>query len=376
MSTVAAPQQTNWKFILITAGGALVLGFVFLKGFFLPFQDNVKKVAAAEEAYDREYQDYRVFQQEKGRLERDRLLGMPRDTNQASNDYIHYLQKLLEKAGFDKNPDVGFGGVTAPSTSTSAGKKAGHGSVTFNAKARGTWINVVKFLDMFQRTAFMHRLRNWSVDAPTASKEPGKLTLNMTIEALVVNKNERRPENLWGVDPRAVAADAFLGMNRLPTGWATLLRAQALLLPQVPPKREYGELVRVNPFVGGPIKVEKLVDLDALAKKKEEDQKKKDKDARANATLVQTDTDGQKALLIAPTSPDKSTPIKLARNSTFPLWDGLKGKVLRVDHRDVYFEVDSKLYGIHIGTTLADAYKQPLSAIQGKKLNLPGGKGL
>jgi hypothetical protein len=55
---------------------------------------------------------------------------------------------------------------------------------------------------------------------------------------------------------------------------------------------------------------------------------------------------------------------------TFPMWDGKKGKVLRVDLRDVYVRVDEKVYGIHIGQNLAEALKRPLSAKELKGLGL------
>jgi RNA polymerase sigma factor (sigma-70 family) len=52
---------------------------------------------------------------------------------------------------------------------------------------------------------------------------------------------------------------------------------------------------------------------------------------------------------------------------TFQLWDQdtsqvvARAKVLRVDHRDVYFQVQQDVYCIHIGETIARAMRRPLS---------------
>jgi hypothetical protein len=271
MSTIVATRQTNWKFILTFTAAALVLGVLFLKGFWFPYRDNLIKQRGLEDEYDNQRREFLVFQKEKKRLERDRLLGLPHNLNQAERDYLDYLQNLLKKCGFDANPAVQQTGADYRTLSSSAGgKKSGHIAVTYLVSTQGTWTSVVKFLESFQRTPILHRLKSWTVDSPgsskgSSSKLPPKLTLNVTIEALMVNRNEQRPDNLWGIDPRLIAVDAILGLNRMPTGWATLLRAQALLQPEMP-ERNYVQVPKLDPFVGG-IPVSD-VDLGALAKEK------------------------------------------------------------------------------------------------------------
>jgi hypothetical protein len=365
MSTVVARPQTNWKFILVTSGAALVLGIVFLKGFWLPYQENLKKLRSLEEDYDNQRRDFLVFQKEKQRLERDRLLGLPRNLNQAEREYIDYLQRLLDKCGFDAHPDVQQTGVDFRGGLTTAGKKAGHMAVTYLVRAQGPWTSIVKFLEKFQRTPLLHRLKTWTVDASGAGKSAAsKLTLNVTVEALVVNRNEQRPDNLWGIDPRLVAVDAMLGLNRMPAGWATLLRAQALLLPELP-RRSYVEVPRLNPFVGGiPISE---VDLAAQALR----DKEKEKDRQAKASLVFT-SEPERALLVVPGDTDKKTEIALKRDGTFPVWEGKEAKVLRICHRKVYFRFENKLYGIEIGEKMKEALGRPLSVSEGRALGLPG----
>jgi len=384
MSAVVAPRPTNWKFILIVSGTALVLGFFFLKGFWFPYQDNEKRLAGAQDEYENQRSNFLVFQKEKKRLERDRLIGLPRDLSHAESEYVKYLRDLLAKCGFDARPDVTSTGADLRNVSSTQGaKKAGHIVVPFNVRAQGTWTCIVKFLDGFQRTPFLHRLRSWKIDAPSSAKEsPGKLkisaeiklSMNVVIEALIVNRNDQRPDSLWGVDPRLIAVDAILGMNRLPTGWATLLRAQGLLLPEMS-KRSYALVPRLNPFVGGiPISTTPTPDL--LADKAKKDKAIKDaiKDAQAKASLVMT-SEPKQALLVAPmpTDPTKTVGTKLAPDQTFPVWEGKNAKVLRIDHLNVYFQFEGKTHAIHIGEKMKDALARPLSPLEIRNLGLPGG---
>src|SRR5262249_18316926 len=39
----------------------------------------------------------------------------------------------------------------------------------------------------------------------------------------------------------------------------------------------------------------------------------------------------------------------------------VKGKVLRIDQRDVWFQVQEEVYGIHLGQSMRDAMRRPLS---------------
>jgi hypothetical protein len=155
----------------------------------------------------------------------------------------------------------------------------------------------------------------------------------------------------------------LLTLEQQLSGLSAILRGQALLVPQMP-HRNYSDMARLNPFVGGiPVGDDAL----ALAEKK----KRLEREAITNATLVFTNFSEQKALLVPPEKSEQQ-PIKLAPDSTFPLWDKKSGKVLRIDHRDVYFELESKIYGIHIGQNLAEALEHPLSLVEGEKRGLMG----
>jgi len=48
----------------------------------------------------------------------------------------------------------------------------------------------------------------------------------------------------------------------------------------------------------------------------------------------------------------------------------VRGKVLRIDPRDIYFQVGSKVYAFHFGQTLAEALARPLSEFALDNLDL------
>src|SRR5262249_16790829 len=147
--------------------------------------------------------------------------------------------------------DITPTGLDVKSQAATPGKKANHIVLNFLVRAKGDWGGLMNLLEEFQRTPLLHRLRNLSIDQQQSGEKASgdKLAMTLSIEAMVVNRNDQRPDNLWGVDPRVLVLDAILGLNGQPAGWAMLLRGQALLVPEMP-RRRYVELAQVNPFVG------------------------------------------------------------------------------------------------------------------------------
>jgi hypothetical protein len=385
MNGRTSAPPTNWTFILATTGGALLLGFLFLKFFFIPWQQNNKSLARAEEEYDQEDRSYKTFLREKKKLESYRLVGLPRNLEAGSTGYTEYLQTLMtgpKGCGFSRDDVVikPTGNEEKPkSPSAGTGKKPLHIVMGFQVDAKGTWLNVTKFLKEFQRTPFLHRIRNLAVSPTSRNFGKGKLTITMNIEAMVVNKNELRPDNLWCVDPRLLAVDSALALFGRPGGgWALLRGGQALLAPEMP-KRRYDDLAWVNPFRGGK-------PVSPYAPEKPKDPKKK----RSEFRLVLTNPSDQRALLLA-SSKDKNIVVELTgppepsmvlaggavvaapHLQAFTVFDGIdtvQGTVLRVDLRQVYVQIGRKVYEIGFEKPLTDYLRRPLSGAELGRLGL------
>jgi hypothetical protein len=365
-----ASQPTNWKFILGTTAGALVLGFLFLKFFLLPWQQNKKALDRVEEDYEQQHRAFQTFMKEKQRLESSRLLGLPRLPNleESSSKYTQYLKKLMTDCGFpDANVDIKpTGNEEKPKSPPAQGaKKPLHIILAFQVDAKGDWTNLTKMLEKFQRTPLLHRLRNLTVTPDTrgAGKSNPKLAIMMNVEAMVVHKNQQRPVDLWGIDPQLLFVDSALALWQNPAGvaWAGVLRGQALLLPEMPARR-YADLAWVNPFVGGKPR-NPFVEEKPIAKKAPK---------RSEFRLAFTNPSAQRALLLSG-STEKNTVVTLAGLETFSVFDGIdtvKGRVLRVDLGEVFVEVGGKIFGIGYEKTFSDYLKTPLTLEEQKQRGL------
>src|SRR5260370_2439120 len=91
---------TNWTFILTTVGGTLLLGFIFLKGFWFPYQKNLKDLVRLEDELETQEREYKTFMKDKKKLESYKLLGLPRNLEGGSLSYTEYLQNLLYECQF------------------------------------------------------------------------------------------------------------------------------------------------------------------------------------------------------------------------------------------------------------------------------------
>jgi hypothetical protein len=372
-------RQTNWSFILKAAGITVAAGFVFLKFFWFPLQDNNRALAALNRSYNEKQQEYLAFLKERKKLERYRLLGLP-GSQEGIEEYSRHIQKVFADCDFKveyfeppsaaalKPKDQG-------NAAGSSNKKASHVVLNFQVRgAKGTWTGLVKLLRVFETTPLLHRIRNWTIDqqftedkeGKSREKKPDKLVLNMTIEVLVVGRSAQRPANLWGLDPSLMIQDAFLALGMQPTGWSLILRGQALLAPEIP-RRDYRPLTRVDPFRGGT--ADPLAE--ALAK-----------DKRPNFFLSLTLPSAQKAMLVLRDSPEDSSARSYVSLSSAPGKNAFeirglksrgvfaKGTVLRVDQRHVYVQVGGQIYAVEIDQNFLDALKRPLSPKEIARLGL------
>lgn len=384
MNGKTSRPPTNWTLILATTGGTILLGFLFLKGFLLPWQKNARDLERLEDEFFTQDREFKTFLKEKSKLESYRLLGLPRDLEGGSSGYTLYLENLLKDCGMTGVDIKPSGNEEKPKSQSAGGKiKPGHITLSFQVDAKGDWFSLTKMLEKFQRTPFLHRLRNLAITPIRAGKKGAqtKLAFTMNIEAMVVHKNERRPDNLWGFDPKVFARDSVLALFGQPSGWSMLLRGQALIIPELP-KRRYSDLGWVNPFVGGKPKSP----YEEVVKKKEE--KKTPPPKRFEYRLVLTNPSHQRAILH---SPEKDIAVKLAgpldsslvvvggsgcgilHLEAFTIFDGIDtvaGTVLRVDLREVYVQIGGEVYGIGFEKALADYLKTPLTRAEQKKRGL------
>jgi hypothetical protein len=370
----------------------ILFGIVALGGFFLayqlilrPLQEYSSAIASLETDIDDAMVQAKKLRDQKPQLERWRLMSLPIDSahptdpSLASREYARYLGDLV-RGNFT---DINITPMDVRAIATLPGKKAVYTPVTYNIRARAKMAGLVKVLEKFQRTPLMHKIRSLTIErAETTAVARGRrddsVTVQMSVEALIVTGAERRPTNLLGVDGRLLALSGLSALRGAPPAIALV---PAVLSPTGPlasrwvarelPSRNHADLARKNIFLGpltyadlremqpaepagGPIDVTKYTYLTDITLG----------EPRKEAWLYIRSSKKQVRL----------------RNSlgfnTFRIKDEkeeetlLSGRVVQIEARDVYFTVGNNYYVIHVGQNFAEAMRQRLRDSEVKSLGL------
>jgi hypothetical protein len=388
--------------ILVMAAAAL-LYFQVYRPIVKRHQNNI---AALRKDVDEREQRRVQSQNDKRRLDRYRQQSLPlrADLSADRREYSEFLTSLALKSGFSQaNTEIKSDPADTNSSPKMLGKKEPIYSVLpFSVKATGTIENLVDFMYYFYHTGLLHRIKGYTVTRPLvpsvrlptpggdtaapgaaipgAMAGPGRspfgprqqtqeLDILIKVEALVVAGAEDRPVVLPVVDRRYVVADVISVLRGGPAGFALvpwLVGPTGPLGPQLlaQPKRDYEVLANRNIFFGKAPK--------AAAGEKE---------PGVFQFVFLTDI-----TLKGRTSPAEAFLYDRYNNRQFRLraergFDQFRvtdndsdkqvaGKVVRMEERDVIFQVDDKFYRIHVGQNLEDAMRRPLKADEIKELKL------
>lgn len=361
-------RERNLMFVFLAIVGVGGGGFVFHQWFWQPLQEAQHKIDDLQDEVDQKDQQIRFVLQEKKRLEKYKLLSLPANPEQASSDYSTYLKDVLRSSKL--SVDKLLGPPTASFKPGAAGKKAGHLTLPFVVTARGSVDGVIELLERLKAAPIAHRVKTLAVQpAEAGSKDAGKLNINMTIEALIVNKSDSmNPFVVTTPDTRLLMLDSLAALRRAPVGLAmmpwgvSMVTTHALVPSEDQWTRDYTDIAKRNLFVGGV----------AIFREKKTDSPDGEgiTDLRPYVRLVQTDPLTQEAFLrnIAFAGKDiRLRPKKYSGFDTFRIKnedksrDVVTGKVMRVDQRDVFFQVAESVYRIHIGQSIAEAMRRAIS---------------
>ncbi len=372
-------RERNLMFTLLTVLGVGGGGLLFYKFLWAPLSDYRRQIATLEqENSDKEFQLMKLAK-DRLHLERLRHMGLPSNLGQATSQYQEFLRKLLENSGMT---------VESVVPSLQAGrdpkdaKKSGHVTLTFNVKAHGPLSALVKSLDVAKRTPLLHRVKSYLIERPPdslASRDrAGQLNVTMVVEAVVVNRSEKRSESLFGVDPRVAQVDALVALRRGPMGLASLMWAVSPTGPmgqkvfaKNASQRAYESIALQDVFAGKPppvVSIPRPSGPNVL-----------EHIYLASITLSNRTFRQHEAFLRNHLAhPSKTPQIRVSTDSglaKFRIRDEdddviFEGQVLRIDPRDLYFQVGEDTYVIHIDETLAYALRRPLSDAELAKVGL------
>ena len=328
------PRERRLLVVLLTV---LSLGagiFVVYQWFWKPYRDyRTAQNKLLLEIERKEDEEFNILK-DKALLEKYRAWSLPPGPDRATAEYSSFLQALVSQA---RLTDVNFQSPTVteprPASPGQAGKKPGHTVLTFTLRAKGGMENVVKALEGLRKAPVAHRVKSLTLDrADVTSPSPDpRLNVRLVIEALIVRGAEAKPD-APPVAQRAPLKD--LG------------------------DRNYADIARKNVFAGAPLPSPPDVDPDAGL------------EIAQFVKLDTTDVDGKQAFLrnyLHKSGPMRLRSVPRSGYDTFRVTNEdrsktlLRAKVLRIDQRDVYFQVGEDVYGVHIGQSIADAMRRPLS---------------
>jgi hypothetical protein len=358
----------------LALGGCLLLALMW---FFLigPWLDYDQKVSDLNAQISKTNLAIAQKVRDRKELETFRHISLPTSMDVAVREYDRYLNKLLTENGF-KDIDLhvsvpGAGRVQAKAVGAKKDEPI-YQALIGDVHAVASVANLIKVLGLINREPMLQRVKTMSVErADTKSqKDVRSLDLKVTLqmEALVVQGADFRPPNLEGPDERLVQLDVLTGLRGGAPGLASLtwMVGPTGVFDRVKREkqaayRDYNTIVRNNIFEG-------LLPKETIVVQPQEDSL----DTRQFTYLIAiTRNDkGTSALLRNRLAQVRGEYIRLSSAgvfSQFSLRDEygqkvvMKGKVVRIDLRDVYFECNSSVYRLHMGQTLADALHEPLS---------------
>lgn len=346
------PRERKLLFVLLGllgAGGVGVLGYQW---FVKPYRSNTATLTRL--ALDTETQQFQLdlHFKEKRLLLDARKKSLPSSVDRAAAEYAKFLRPLLLACGLTVDDFQGpaVAEVKVGGGAGKPGKKSSHKVLTFNIRAKGEAGQLGKALAAMQRAPLLHRVKTLTVDRMDTSvgkDASNRLTISMVVEALIVG----------GTPKEGTLSPSELDLAKLtsasgPRQYADVQRRNLFVgkIPPPPPPRTE-EVAEEGPAVPEHVR---LVSTNPLAR-----------EAHLRNLLASVRTPEMRVRSIPRSGYD-----------TFRIMDEdysrvlVKAKVLRVDHRDVYFQVSDWVYGIHVGQTVADAMRSPLSDERVEELGL------
>ncbi len=330
----SSPGRVVMLVLAIVVGGVAVL-FLGDRWVWTPYRDASNRIDALGKEVDKKEGDISKLNLDKANLAKWNKLSLHKDADRAAAEYGKMLKPLLRDCGLTVEDFQG----PPPQEAAGAGnqKKPKHIVLPFQVTAKGSIEALAKTLEKLQRTPVMHRVKTLIVDRLDAKDRTGRLRVQMTIEAMIVA----------GADnvPKLGSAD---------------------LLPP-PTKRAYQEVALRNPFLG--YQPPPVVQVKKEIPEPEDPPGPNVLEFIHIDTIVPTSKEAflRNRLLNKPPQRLKSTP--MSGYDTFRILDDagkpvVKGRVLRIDERDIFFQVKDIVYRFHFGQSLAEAMRRPLNDAQ------------
>jgi hypothetical protein len=359
------PRERLLALTLLTIavlGGGI---YLFHKLFLWPLQDMDQELVSLQQRVEQEENRVRKIEADKAKLEIWKQLSLPRNVEFSRRQYEIYLSDLLRESSF----------TTISVASKPAEKSNPVGIYTrlpYTVAAHATLANVVEMLDHFYRTSLLHQIKHLQIQRLTttnAQAQPGELDIHMTVEALIVVGAEDRQQLLPTVNRRLAVVDVVAALRQAPTGLGLALWAAGPAGPLGPRvlaehSRHYAAIAKKNIFLGSmAVDRPEVVEVARYVHLTDITQNNTHNPPRCEAFFYDR-YNGRMTRLRAEPGFDS---FLIPENEG----EGMqRGKVVRVDGRELVFQIEDDYYSVHVGQSLDQALRRPLSRRELKDLGL------
>jgi hypothetical protein len=353
--------------LVILGGGYFLVSQLVLA----PLRARADNIAALKKEVDTKRGRITQIMAMRPQLDRWKHISLPADGDMARREYEKYLTELLRQSDF--SPGTLSVSPRPIDTKSSPALPGGKGPVytrlAFTIQGRGTLESLVKMMEHFYRTNLLQQIKTFTVQRPAttrAGQGPRDLDINIGVEALIVNGAENRP-SLQAMDRRLVLA-ALDVLGTKPRGIGGLATAAMMVSPTGPlgpgnlaqPRRDYPLLAAKNVFLGP----------SPLAQQEEVDP------TRFIYLTDITDNGRRPEAFLYDRYNNRKTRLRASAGfDDFKVTDSqdetiVKGHVLRIQERDVLFQVDKKVFQMHLGDNLEEAMRKVVPDSRIKELGL------
>lgn len=357
--------------VLVLVAGS----FLFVQLVLNPMRDKDASIAALQKDIETRQTRQTQILAEKPRLDRLRMLSLPADADLARREYEKYLNDLMRSNNFVAGRYSVTPRPADNKTSPTVGNKVPvYTKLAFAVQAHTNLANLVAMLEGFYKTGLLQQIKNIQIQRPlttSAGQTPGDLDITFTVEALSLTGVSNRNYLLPNVDRRQVLLDAVAALRQAPVGLGMLTWAVGPAGPLGPgnlatSERNYESIAHKNVFMG-PQRVEEP----------REDRSSPEVEITRFVHLTDiTKNDRRSEAYLYDRYSNKRTRLRSeAGFDTFKITDGdgeaiVRGKVIKIEPRDLIFRVDENYFNIHLGQTLEESMRKPLSGSELQALGL------
>jgi hypothetical protein len=354
---------------MVSVAALGVAAFLGYQMFLQPLWDMDAQLFLVQQEVKQKEERVAEIEAAKLRMQRLKQLSLPNTLENSRREYDIYLNGLLRDSGFVAGFSVK---PNAPEKSllTMGSKGLVYTRLPYQIVGHATLANLVTMLDRFYRTGFLHQIRRLQVSRPTgtaAQTQTGQLDIHMLVEAVIVAGVDSRKQLLPAVDRRLLLVDVVSALRQAPTGLGLALWASGPTGPAGPdvlahPARQYAGIAKKDIFFGTAplnrgaemVSAPRFIHLTDITN----NHQAFFYDRYNNRTYRLRAEAGFDTFLVR----DEENPSKTL----------VRGKILRLDGRDLYFQslIDDDYYRMHVGESLEEVLDHPLTSAALKTLGL------